>query len=115
MTKEQFHEEELTILRRESISRNSWIIKFGTTIIFLLLGSIGGGVYMFVNHENRITKTETITQNFIDNSGSEFIARSVAAETEGRLSKRIDEKADKSSFDLILRELDDIKKQLNKK
>jgi len=115
MTKEQFHEEELSILREESKSRNNYFVKVSTTIIFLLLSSIGGGIWMFVNHESRISKTETVQQTYLNNSGVEFTARSVAAEAENRLNKRIDEKADKSQFDLILRELDNMNKKLDQK
>ena len=113
MSEDQFHEEELKVLKEESRLRNNYFVKIGTTIIFLLLSSISGGIYMFVNHESRITKTETVQQTYLNNSGVEFTARSVTAETEARLNKRIDDKADKSEFQLIFRELDNMNKKLD--
>ena len=110
MTKQQFHEEELNILRKESKSRSSMILKIGGTIILLLLGSVSGGVYMFVDHEQRISRTETVQQTYLDNSGVEFTARSVGKEVEDRLSARIDEKADK---DIVIMQFNHISTQLN--
>jgi len=110
MTKQQFHEEELNILRKESKTRSSMILKIGGTIILLLLGSVSGGVYMFVDHEQRISRTETVQQTYLDNSGVEFTARSVGKEVEDRLSARIDEKADK---DIVIMQFNHISTQLN--
>jgi len=80
------------------VKRVTWFLGIMITIQL----SIGG---LLINHETRITRVEQVSKTFLDNSGIEFMARSIGSETEKRLNEKLDTKADRA---MVLEMKDDL-------
>ena len=113
MTKEMFHEEELKILRKKSKTQTLIGGISSGAIIILLAGALLHFGDVIKDHEGRISTQEAITTQFLDNSGGEFIARSVTKESEERIMKIVDKKVDKTAFDIMMDDIKYIKEKLD--
>lgn len=113
----------MTTLELKVLKRNN---AFMLTIITLLLVSMGGGITLFVNHESRISKSESIdiTQNIkldnlLDNSSVQIVARSVTKpmvdELRVETKEQLDKKLDKNVGEMIMKSLERIENKLENK
>ena len=109
---------ELKVLKRNNA--------FMVTIIILLLGSMGSGFWMFLNHGERIKENTTINnvqstaiKNLLNASGTELVVRSVAKEMDDEIvlhfNTELDKKLDKNVGDIILKSLDRIESKIDDK
>ena len=88
------------------VKRQTWFMGIIVTVILGLGGVCVAAMGSFrdvdINHEGRICTQEAITKEFLDNSGVEFIIRSVMKPEAERINIELDKKAEKDVVDIFI-------------